>query len=70
MQDQNRMDKTMSMERVIEVRCYDRKTGYERTPELYQWNAWRKVWEPVIVERIPCDELEERCGNEDFEVEV
>ena len=60
----------MSMERVIEVRCYSRETGYEYPPELYQWNAWQKVWEPIIVERIPADELEERCGNEYFEVEV
>jgi hypothetical protein len=60
----------MSMERVIEVRCYDRETGDFVSVELYQWNAWIRRWEPVPIERIPADELEERCGNEDFEVEV
>jgi hypothetical protein len=58
------------MERVIEVRCYSRKTGQEFPPELYQWSTWTKRWEPVPIERIPADELEERCGNEDFEVEI
>jgi hypothetical protein len=64
------MDQDMSMERVIDVRVYDRKTGEFLYTEMFQWSAWSKRWEMMPTFRVYSDEMEERCGNEDFEVEV